>query len=96
LSDKKTCCICGEDFHEWGNNPAPFTGEICCNDCNDRFVVPIRMITRDGISAETGKALKDLARYGKIFVNARKTAQGSIFTPRVIYTDKGEKNESKS
>jgi hypothetical protein len=54
------------------------------------------MITRDGISAETGKALKDLARYGKIFVNARKTAQGSIFTPRVIYTDKGEKNESKS
>jgi hypothetical protein len=49
----RPCCICGMEFTEYGNNPEPFEGEIgmCCNDCNDRWVVPVRIIFgRDGMN----------------------------------------------
>lgn len=41
---QKSCSICGNMFTGWGNNPQPFDGESCCDDCNDRFVVPVRMV----------------------------------------------------
>ena len=44
----KTCCICGCEFAEFGNNPDPFPGEKCCDDCNDRFVVPARIMLKPG------------------------------------------------
>jgi len=40
---KKECDICHCKFTEWGNNPMPFIGEICCNDCNEKLVVPARI-----------------------------------------------------
>lgn len=46
----KTCSICQSEFAEFGNNPAPFPSdndERCCDDCNTRFVVPVRMLTMD-------------------------------------------------
>lgn len=37
------CCICGNEFDEHGNNPAPIkTKGICCNKCNERIVIPTR------------------------------------------------------
>lgn len=42
----KKCVICGREFEEFGNNPAPlFEGEeeYCCDFCNYAFVVPARM-----------------------------------------------------
>ena len=48
----RPCCICGLEFTEYGNNPEPFDGDIgmCCNDCNDRWVVPVRILFgRDGL-----------------------------------------------
>lgn len=45
---KFTCCICGCDFYDWtGCNPYPIMdGEkyTCCHDCNDRFVMPTRIL----------------------------------------------------
>lgn len=41
------CSICESEFEGFGNNPAPFPSdndERCCDDCNSRFVVPVRMI----------------------------------------------------
>lgn len=44
----KRCCICGAVFEDWdfGNNPDPISfgeeDERCCNDCNEKFVVPLR------------------------------------------------------
>jgi len=44
--EDKTCCICGLDFSEWGNNPEPlmaFESGKCCNVCNDVYVIPARI-----------------------------------------------------
>ena len=39
-----TCCICGDDFEGFGNNPAPYkeSGK-CCDACNRKFVIPARI-----------------------------------------------------
>jgi len=43
--EKKICCICGKQFSEWGNNPAPVKMEgWCCDYCNWNVVVPARLI----------------------------------------------------
>lgn len=41
----KHCCICGQLFEGYGNNPAPIStrGE-CCDDCNINLVVPRRLL----------------------------------------------------
>ena len=41
------CCICGGTYKQWGNNPAPLPyeeGDKCCDACDLRFVIPIRML----------------------------------------------------
>lgn len=42
-ADTKICCLCGKPFTEFGNNPAPFEGERCCDDCDNRIVIPERI-----------------------------------------------------
>lgn len=41
------CCICGKQCeNEWGNNPYPVNkneSARCCNECNDKFVIPARI-----------------------------------------------------
>lgn len=40
-----TCCICGESFVGYGNNPAPITSKgRCCNKCNSEVVIPARLL----------------------------------------------------
>ena len=41
---KKTCCLCGEEFEGYGNNPAPVkeSGE-CCDRCNAEKVITARL-----------------------------------------------------
>lgn len=41
IKDKHTCCICGKEFEGYGNNPAPYPGDICCDECN-KAVITIR------------------------------------------------------
>lgn len=40
-----TCCICGDDFEGYGNNPVPYkeSGK-CCDACNRKFVIPARLM----------------------------------------------------
>lgn len=39
-----TCCICGEEFTGYGNNPSPVAEEgKCCDSCNLHFVLPARI-----------------------------------------------------
>ena len=42
----KRCCICGAVIEDFGNNPDPISfgeeNERCCDDCNERFVIPLR------------------------------------------------------
>ena len=38
------CCICGEVFRDFGNNPAPVKNEgRCCDECNNKVVIPKRI-----------------------------------------------------
>lgn len=38
------CCICGKDVGKYGNNPEPASSEgICCDDCNFKIVLPMRL-----------------------------------------------------
>lgn len=50
----KICCICGQLFEGYGNNPAPIeTRGECCDDCNINVVVPRRLLDAKK-SANTG------------------------------------------
>lgn len=42
--ERKICCICGEEYEGYGNNPAPVRDSgKCCDGCNLKFVVPARI-----------------------------------------------------
>lgn len=43
MSETKTCSICKTSFEGFGNNPAPFLGKVCCDECNRNYVVPLRI-----------------------------------------------------
>ena len=56
---KKICCLCGEEFEGYGNDPAPLkeSGE-CCDRCNAEKVLPTRfetVLASGEISAKTAK-----------------------------------------
>ena len=56
---KNKCCLCGEEFEGYGNDPAPLkdSGE-CCGRCNAEKVIPARLeaaLAPGEISAETAK-----------------------------------------
>jgi hypothetical protein len=44
IKEKGKCCLCGEIYEHYGNNPAPimFNGR-CCDDCNENRVIPERL-----------------------------------------------------
>lgn len=40
------CCLCGQTFVGYGNNPWPLSHDIndrCCDRCNDTKVIPARL-----------------------------------------------------
>ena len=40
---QQKCCICGNDFKGWGNNPRPVKRcGVCCDGCNWEVVLPAR------------------------------------------------------
>ena len=46
MKDVKMCCICGQVFVGFGNNPWPVSYDedaVCCNDCNAMYVIPARI-----------------------------------------------------
>ena len=41
--EKHICSICGNEFKGYGNNAHPVNDGICCDDCNRRVVLPLRI-----------------------------------------------------
>lgn len=46
--NKYTCCLCGKECDDWGNNPYPLCAEDdydsrCCDECNAAKVIPARI-----------------------------------------------------
>lgn len=37
------CCICGKEIEGYGNNPMPVAGTACCDECNNKVIVPLRV-----------------------------------------------------
>jgi hypothetical protein len=37
------CCICEKDAGKYGNNAQPIIEGRCCDKCNERLVVPLRI-----------------------------------------------------
>ena len=38
------CCFCNETNTGFGNNPAPYGGDKCCDPCNSKVVLPCRFL----------------------------------------------------
>ena len=38
----KRCPICGKIFESWGNNSQPISSGLCCDECNYKYVIPVR------------------------------------------------------
>lgn len=37
------CSICGKEYEGYGNNPAPLKRGNCCDECNYKIVLPLRL-----------------------------------------------------
>jgi hypothetical protein len=62
------CCICNDAITGFANNPEPFPGKQCCDDCNDRFVTPTRMCLGRGYDdANVLLLIATIAELGKCF-----------------------------
>ena len=55
------CCICGADAGYYGNNPAPYEGDKCCDTCNWSCVIPAR-IGRFGEEAREDWRKEEIAK----------------------------------
>ena len=40
---KDKCCICHKPIVGYGNNPWPYEGKKCCDECNLKYVIPKRI-----------------------------------------------------
>lgn len=70
----KVCCICATEYTEFGNNPEPL-GELperCCDDCNHRFVIPMRLLLgRRAGSDELIHFVLELAKLGRTMIETQ-------------------------
>ena len=41
------CCICNKKITRYGNNAQPLAEGICCDDCNIRVIIPLRLLERE-------------------------------------------------
>ena len=37
------CCICGKEKEGYASNPMPVAGTACCDECNGKVIVPLRV-----------------------------------------------------
>ena len=45
---EKKCCICGTEFIGYGNNAEPIKKGVCCDNCNSRFIINLRILNWHG------------------------------------------------
>lgn len=41
----RTCCFCNEYILAGARSPAPLAGEVCCEDCYRKIVLPVNILT---------------------------------------------------
>ena len=56
---RQKCCLCGEEFGGYGNNPAPLAEEgRCCDRCNEKVVSARFAAALEARPAEEGRTKK--------------------------------------
>ena len=73
--EKFECCICLNPTHYPGCNPYPFgqAGDRCCEDCDDRFVVPVRILLGNKpLNSKLEQFLRALAKYGNFVIAGKR------------------------
>lgn len=90
----KTCSICGKEFDGYGNNPSPFSGDSCCDDCNLNIVIQTRifLITQKRDSAlrlNSDNTIEIIKPKGKYFTlkELQKSIGGYIEVYPALYKD---------
>ena len=59
------CCICGQLFEGWGNNPWPVVKDgNCCNECNINVVVPARIEMMNRANPNLSKCVTGASKSG--------------------------------
>lgn len=38
------CCFCKKNYFGYGHNAEPIMKGKCCEDCNDKWVLPVRFV----------------------------------------------------
>jgi hypothetical protein len=73
----RPCCVCEMQFEGFGHNPEPFDGDVgmCCTDCNERWVVPVRILFGRGGDGVPLPLFKRMAEMGAASVANAKTAR---------------------
>ena len=60
-----TCCLCDATCDGYGNNPSPAVEDEdaqCCDRCNQRWVIPLRLSKAKAESPGVAKRLEELKR----------------------------------
>ena len=47
---KKRCSICGKEYDGYGNNAQPVNSGRCCDECNEKVVIPTRLHEWKGVA----------------------------------------------
>lgn len=67
----RPCCICGKQFDGRGNNLKPIeTDGVCCDECNNDYVIPRRL--RDIAIARIQRDKAAIAIFGASYDYTRK------------------------
>ena len=102
------CCICGEEFEGYGNNPAPVAGKVCCDKCNNNVIVPYRvfltnldkgncglLVKKDGLELITPKKGKFTLKELQNFVGGYIEEEAQVLKGFITFADEGGKLKNK-
>jgi len=74
------CCICGKEIVGFGNNPDPIPSnitDICCNECNSLYVLPIRVAYMKTAKLFNGEIVFEKP-------NGNETKKSDLFLDRIL------------
>lgn len=63
--EKHKCVICGHDFEGYGNNAEPVKHGICCDDCNEKVVIPARLKEMEKMRVGLKESVSPWSHYSK-------------------------------
>lgn len=62
MPNGRQCCICTAPLKGIGCRADPFKGGMCCDDCKDRYVEPVRKIFGEAVTVNMLNVLRSLAK----------------------------------